>query len=135
MSIAVNMKKLCEAASAKMYGVRDAVLIEFGSSVIKDTPVKTRRAQSNWRASRTVALAGEVKIRPQRSTIAALKRVVRSMKGDNSFFFTNNVPYIRRLEDGWSGQAPSGMVRKNLARMNQMARKVIRSFKKGRGRR
>ena len=36
----------------------------------------------------------------------------------NVVYLTNNLPYAQRLEyEGWSKQAPAGMVRVNMARI------------------
>lgn len=34
----------------------------------------------------------------------------------NSIWFTNNLPYAQRLENGWSGQAPQGVLRITAAK-------------------
>ncbi|MEX0469912.1 hypothetical protein V6X73_09255 [Spiribacter sp. 390] len=45
----------------------------------------------------------------------------------NVFYLTNNLPYIRRLEyDGWSTQAPRGMVRVTLREAQQEIKKAAR---------
>jgi hypothetical protein len=48
----------------------------------------------------------------------------------NTFFFTNNVPYIRRLEYGYSEQAPQGMVRRNLQNFNRLLVKNLKAAAK-----
>jgi hypothetical protein len=42
------------------------------------------------------------------------------------FSFTNPVPYARRIEFGWSTQAPTGMVRLTTARFRQIVKAAIR---------
>ena len=46
----------------------------------------------------------------------------------NKFFVTNNLPYIRRLEYGWSTQAPEGMVRPAVQRVPQIIKKAIKAL-------
>lgn len=43
------------------------------------------------------------------------------------YYMVNNLPYIRRLEyEGWSGQAPQGMVRVVMVEFNQIVKKAIK---------
>ena len=104
--------------------LRRAVIVELFSSVIKDTPVDEGRAQGNWQTSHTVARYEEVA--GAKSGAAALDDVKSTVNSsiDKDLFLSNNVPYINRLEyDGWSDQAPRGMVRKNMARVSRNIRK------------
>lgn len=49
----------------------------------------------------------------------------------NSVFFVNNLPYGNRLEfEGWSKQAPAGMVRISIAEADQDFRTAIKAVKK-----
>lgn len=40
--------------------------------------------------------------------------VISAELGDGSIFLTNSLPYAHRLENGWSKQAPAGMVRLSM---------------------
>lgn len=86
--------------------------------IIKRTPVKTGRARANWQVTRGgFSNAGPFKKTDKDGdeTIAKAWRVVNRMRAYESCYFTNNVPYIERLEEGWSKQAPPGyMVRQTL---------------------
>lgn len=59
---------------------------------------------SNAQASATPEASGS-------TALGSLSGIAAGKMGD-TFYLNNNVPYIRRLEFGWSKQAPSGMVRK-----------------------
>lgn len=49
----------------------------------------------------------------------------------NKFYLTNSTPYIMRLEyEGWSSQAPEGMLRKNVIRFEQAVQNAIAETKK-----
>ena len=51
-----------------------------------------------------------------------MNEVVAALKGGGVTFMANNLPYAHRLEfEGWSRQAPEGMVRRTVARFNQIA--------------
>ena len=46
-------------------------------------------------------------------------RVANDFKAGHVFYLVNNLPYIRRLEQGWSQQAPAGMVAVTVSEFQQ----------------
>ena len=48
----------------------------------------------------------------------AARVVSSSFLKDATYYLTNNLPYAERVENGWSTQAPSGMVKANVAGFN-----------------
>lgn len=113
-------------------GIR-ATLFEVSTAIIKDTPADTGRARGNWQASIGRGATGEVSVVDRRSgeakAIADVDQTVRVAVGD-LYYLTNNLPYIERLEYGWSKQAPGGMVRKNLQNFNRLLVKNIKAANK-----
>jgi len=94
------------------------VALAVDQAVVLSTPVDTGRARSNWLVSvdnpeeRTVETYGES---------SASKAISQGSSEINSFgesnkaiYITNNLPYIQRLNDGYSAQAPAGFVEKSL---------------------
>ena len=62
-------------------------------------------------------------------TIAAITAEAMGASG-SVFYLTNSLPYIRRLEyEGWSTQAPSGMIRRVIAESPAIVRDVIEIIK------
>lgn len=109
-------------------GIR-ATLFEVGTAIIKETPVDTGRARGNWQASVNSAASGELSRTSEGAAIVQLSQEASAAIG-NTFFFTNNVPYIRRLEYGYSDQAPQGMVRRNLQNFNRLLAKNLKAAAK-----
>ena len=113
-------------------GIR-ATLFEVSTAIIKDTPADTGRARGNWQASVGRGATGVVSVVDRRSgeakAIADVDQTVRVAVGD-LYYLTNNLPYIERLEYGWSKQAPGGMVRKNLQNFNRLLVKNIKAASK-----
>jgi len=109
-------------------GIR-ATLFEVGTAIIKETPVDTGRARGNWQASVNDASGGELSRTSEGAAIAQLSQEASAAVG-NTFFFTNNLPYIRRLEYGYSEQAPQGMVRRNLQNFNRLLAKNLKAAAK-----
>lgn len=122
MSFALDVSKFVEKAKKNPEKVMRQVSIKLFSAIIKATPVDTGRARNNWFASGSTpsqetttygALQGTATI--QRATT-----VINTASDWHEFTLTNNLPYIQRLEYGWSKQAPQGFVRVNVGRFQNL---------------
>lgn len=80
------------------------------SNIVLNTPVDTGRARQNWNIDINVV---DVKITQDtgsdpdigKALVATAKCTLRDI-----IYISNNLPYIRRLNDGYSQQAPAGFV-------------------------
>lgn len=122
MSFAGDLKdfelKFSDASDDFVQGVE----VSLFNAVILDSPVDTGRFRGNWQtttANPATGIAGGIDPTGA-ATIAAMTAFVESLKGGRVTFLTNNLPYAQRLEYGYSGQAPEGMVRKNVARFQSI---------------
>lgn len=85
-------------------------VIDVFAKVVQKTPVKTGRARASWRIG---VGSPDLSVAPEGgggSPIAPPPNAI-SLKAT---WITNNLPYIAALEEGWSGQAPNGMLRISL---------------------
>lgn len=93
--------------------------------VVTQTPVDTGRARANWQAAIGAAPGGEVGQYPAGAggatgaaaaaqAIAQAQGVVAGYKGGEVIHLTNNLPYIQRLNEGHSDQAPAGFVQAGI---------------------
>lgn len=57
-------------------------------------------------------------------SLSQINTVSRSAPGKLAYI-ANPLPYARRVEYGWSTQAPSGMVRISVAEFQQIVRKAV----------
>lgn len=98
---------------------------DFGKAVltgvVEKTPVFTGRAQGNWQVSRDAPSETAVPFplfleSPINKGYAVLNR----MKKFQDAYICNNVAYITDLENGWSQQAPQGMVAVTLAEVSSL---------------
>lgn len=82
------------------------------AAVVIATPVDTGRARANWQVEIGHAASGVVNEvdKSGQGAIASGAKVIQAYKGGSSINLTNNLPYIERLNDGWSAQAPAGFV-------------------------
>lgn len=84
------------------------------SAVVIATPVDTGRARGNWQVALNAPASGtlEVEDKSGAGAIAQGSSTIAGHKSGGSIHITNNLPYIGRLNDGWSAQAPAGFVQK-----------------------
>ena len=130
MSFSDDMNAYAKKAGASLEETTRAVALELFGSIIKDTPVDTGRARGNWQTSIGAPASGEVDRIGEREAISELGSETGKFVDGQVIFLTNNLPYIQRLELGWSDQAPAGMVRKNIARIQQIVAKAARDNKR-----
>lgn len=84
------------------------------------TPVDTSRARANWQASIGSPATGVLFSKPQSPptpsaggniAISSIRGVAALYAGQpGGIYIVNNLDYIQRLNDGYSGQAPANFV-------------------------
>ena len=127
MSFKSDINRFKDKVSDRAKFVFYKVCFDMSESIIKQTPVDSGRAKGNWQptinspASGTTGDLGEVSIGKTGAVAAKLKL------GD-TFYLVNNLPYIKRLNDGWSDQAPAGFVDSTVSRFRQIARKAAKQL-------
>lgn len=120
--------------------VTAASLIALTSSIIKMTPVETGRARANWFPAIDTPKDGTTQSKT--TNFAAVTNTINKSVG-STFYLTNNLPYIGVLEfgkfstdssgdssskvtgEGFSKQAPAGMVRVSIANYQKNIDKSI----------
>ena len=122
MSFGRDIERIAAKTRKSIEEVMRATALELFSSVIKDTPVDTGRARGNWQASIGSPEDGETNA-TESTALAKVRSVSKGWSIGEVIWLTNNLPYIRRLEyASWSKQAPGGMVRKNVARIQRIVK-------------
>lgn len=88
--------------------------INVTAELIERTPVDTGWARANWiPALRMPSTAGGSSAGGSADTIAqeaGQSEILAFKLADGAIFVSNGVPYIARLNAGWSDQAPAGFV-------------------------
>lgn len=78
--------------------------------VTLNTPVDTSRARSNW-WTETGSPSAPVREADQgAASMAKVQAVTGQYEADQTIYISNDLPYIRRLNEGHSAQAPAGFV-------------------------
>lgn len=111
MTFASDIAKFAAKTEQNLDQVRRGVFLQIASDVINRTPVDTGRARGNWQATINAPARGTTTSASQSAAIVQAQAIAQNAKGDQALYLTNNLPYIRRLEFGYSNQAPQGMLR------------------------
>lgn len=117
-------KKANEIAKAASDLATGTALTIVGDLAIK-TPVDTSKAISNWQVALGNPPAGTISPHYPGSdgstfsasageTLAKAKLVLRTKKPGDSIYITNNLPYIKKLNDGSSKQEPAGFAERAI---------------------
>lgn len=139
----MDLNNFCEKNKVAIKEVRKNYAFALYSSIVKKTPVDTGRARSNWNVSvgsPDLSTTEDTRKKPK------LKDKMPDPNGDESIFISNNLPYITKLEyggypnppkkgsgktvNGYSKQAPEGMVGVTLANNEAIFNAALRSVKK-----
>ena len=112
-AFALDLARFAAKAEGNAEKVVRKVGIDMFSRTVERTPVDTGRARANWNCSIGSAnfATSEQTDKGGSVTQAKIRNTLHDWK-QGDIYLMNSLPYIRRLEyDGWSGQAPQGMVR------------------------
>lgn len=102
------------------------VALVVDQAIVMATPVDTGRARSNWIVSiggpstdiKPAYVPGEGGASGAANAAKAIEQaageIAKFKLAQHSIHITNNLPYIARLNDGYSAQAPAGFVQKGV---------------------
>jgi len=99
---------------------------EIFTAAVRMSPVDTGRFRANWNVSYGTADMGTTdSIGQGRGFAEAAKSL--SLPVGGVVYLTNGLPYARRLEYGWSKQAPYGMIRYSVLQYRRFLLKALYS--------
>lgn len=113
MSFSADISRWVQKAEGNMDAVVRQAVVLASQSIVSMSPVDTGRFRANWNYS--VGAPDEstsLWVDPTGGrTIRKIIAQSRSAKAGHVYYLTNALPYAQRLENGWSKQAPQGMVK------------------------
>lgn len=126
MSFAFDLRKFAEKAGANAEQVVRRATLEVAKSVVEKTPVDTGRARANWQFGDGAMPGGTLDDTDKTgaATKNKLEEEILQSRVGGVTYIQNNLPYALWLENGWSKQAPNGMVERTLAEYQQYVRKA-----------
>lgn len=108
------------------------VCFDLSNSIIMDTAVDSGRARGNWQPDINSIQNDvlEIEDKSGNATVAKVASQTNNLKLGQFFTLTNNLPYILRLEYGWSkAKSPNGMVGINVMRFQQFVNQANKAIK------
>lgn len=117
-SFELQIAEFAKRAGANADLVCKKVGIDVFASVVRRTPVDTGRARGNWvvsigSPSSMISAAldpGDYGDDPGSSSAVKADAALADFQIGASIYIMNNLPYIKRLEDGYSTQTPPGVM-------------------------
>lgn len=106
------------------------VSLDAFSEVIDMSPVDSGRFRGNWQVAIGSVPSGTIEaVDPQGAVVKAkVAGVTAGLKTGDVIYMVNNLPYARRLEDGYSQQAPAGMVRLTVQRWQPIVDAAVKQI-------
>lgn len=136
----LDLANSLEQRAAKLDDEACRVAVYIAETIVADlaykTPVDTSQALSNWQVSLGSPVdskippyypgeGGSTRNSSAQSTIDTAKNLLKQKRPGVTIYISNVLPYIRRLNDGYSKQAPAGFVERAVL----IGRKTIKKAK------
>lgn len=130
MSFEAQVRKFGKTTLDRIDKVRRASALELFRLIIEETPVDNGVLRNNWRTQVNSPNVSEKDSADPSGAQALAEAAANLGRLQDTVFFTNNLPYAERIEyDGWSRfKAPAGMVRKNVAKWDQIVAAKAREY-------
>jgi hypothetical protein len=128
-SFSDQIKKCKEKVDRIVTETHRATALAVYGELIQSTPVDTGRAKSNWWMDiNRVSLEIREPDNGDAGQAQAESVSGKDTKPDDVIYISNNLPYINRLDDGYSDQAPAGFVaaavQVGVSKVKEIARRV-----------
>lgn len=117
-----QVEAFVKAAEGRANEVVRKAALGILANVVTASPVDTGRFRGNWQVGIGDRPAGTLDSEDKEGsgTVSREGAKLEGVAVGETIYITNNLPYARRLEFGWSAQAPKGMVRTTLANVNEI---------------
>lgn len=144
MSFAVDLQRFVEKTKDRADEAVGGIVIGIASRLDERSPVGDAtywisppprgyvggHFRANWQLGVDTIPSNEIPgVDP--SGEATLGRIVAAVPDDAAgkvYYLANNVPYARRLEEGWSRQAPQGLVGITVVEFQQIVREAVEAL-------
>lgn len=124
MTWSVPLDRIAAKTGARMETVARKVAFELFGAVVRKSPVDTGRFRANWNVSYGDASVTTTASTNQSRALTEVSKTLTLPVG-GVMYLANGLPYAVRLENGYSKQAPVGMVRTSLAEYSLHVNKAL----------
>ena len=130
-SFELQMKEFENMTAEKSELLFKKVCFDLSNSIIMDTAVDKGTARGNWQPDINSIQNDvlEIEDKSGNATVAKVANQTNNLKLGQYFTLTNNLPYILRLEYGWSKKSPQGMIGINIMRFQNFVNKANKDIK------
>lgn len=119
-SLAKKLNRLADRLDDEVRAAKVETAMAVMGHLVEETPVDTSEALSNWQGSTgsipgrigplSPGEAGSSQAASASAALAAARAVFEAAPVASPLVISNVVPYIQRLNEGWSKQHPGGFV-------------------------
>ena len=129
----IPIDRYVAAAKGDLNKAARAVALDLFSRVIVRSPVDTGRFRGNWQIDVSIVPEGwaEQFDRGGQATIDKGRAGLAAYKLGQTISIRNNLPYAVALENGHSGQAPTGVVKVTVVEFAGIARAAAARIRAG----
>lgn len=145
MSFSSDIAKFAAKTIRKNNAIVRKIVIDLGTSLVLKTPVGNPTlwqnpegspegyaggaARANWQYGNGEMPEGVLDLidKGGNSTINRIIGGVQASPAASIHWVANNLPYMKRLEEGWSKQAPQGMLRLTVTEFEQTVRDALKN--------
>lgn len=140
---AANVSKFVERAKGNTDRVIRKIIFDLGTKIVMRSPVGDGqywkspppagyvggRFRANWQYGYGAAPSGDLPDIDKSGSASTLRIAagVKSSAAIGIHYLVNNLPYAKRLEEGWSTQAPKGMVKLAVLEFQDIVREAAQS--------
>lgn len=108
MTVAADIVKIQAHLTKNMTQVLVMLLAETDARLKMKSPVDTGRFRASW----TIGVGQlDTSVAPAGGSVAQAEPRIPAITVGATYYHANSLPYARRIEYGWSQQAPSGVAR------------------------
>lgn len=124
--MATDLSAILRGYPGRMEEVARKAVVALAGQVITGTPVDLGTLRGDWSIGLNSAAQGRGG-NLNAMNEAELQTAVAGLKVGGFVTFYNQMPYVRRIEyEGWSNQAPNGMLWVNVKRWEDIVMEVAR---------
>lgn len=144
MTFALDLQRFAEKTKEKADEAVGAIVVQVAARIDMRSPVGDAsywtsppppgyvggRFRANWQLGVDTIPAGELNVVDPTGE-ATRGRIFATVPDDaagKTYFLVNNLPYAHRLEDGYSRQAPQGMVGLTVVEFQQVVREAVEAL-------
>lgn len=128
-NFALDISKFIAKTKKNADSVMQKITIEAGSSLVMKTPFDTGMARFNWQPGKAI-ISGVIEGADKSGStpIANIVDFSMTLKAGDIAYISNSLPYIQKLENGWSKQAISGMVKLTVVEFKNFVARAMQSL-------